>query len=936
MKDFRLVLCRGLRCGVLVAGLRVTLMAQTFTSTTVLSANNPSLVLPGSLTLTSTVNQPAAVGGVPTGSIAFTYDKGTSLGSAPLQLLPSTQGFLNAPTASASSQGTNSGGLVALDLFGTGKPVLVVGNNNFSSPASVSILSNLGGGKFGGAPATAIFQSASKIDQIASGYFFNKTTQSALVHQPFFYNVVYNASGTPAVISSTAGPQSSSTEVEFVAIDDFDGDGYSDVGVLLMADDIVGVALNEGSSAPGMFAPLVQAQLPTDAGTFCVDGITTGKFDAAFNSELAVLGHYGICSQPAPTNPPTPSYVVLYAGPTAAPNFTETTVAPFSVSLSDSTPGAVIYYTTDGTTPTTASPVYSAPIPLTAAETTITAMAVAPGDAQSATVNNVYFLDDAEGEAAGPHTKDRRLVSTSRTIVASPKLLPPIVTSTGTSAFVGFNQATIASADFNHDGNLDLVIGSGISGQLQLFYGNGDGSFTAPTAPIQTPAIPLILNVNDFNGDGYPDVAMTLSGPSDLAVLLNDGTGKLNPATQPYSAGAPIAITSADLNSDGLPDLALLRLQPPGDASIDTLLSSESAQASLITAAKSLPAGSHTLTASYPGDTNFSASNSTSISETVTQTIPSINWATPAPIDLTTPPPALGTQLDATATVPGTFTYSPPANTPLSLGQNILGVMFVPADSFDYAEATAQVTQQVNLPPASLAVAIEPGSDPSQPSIDITFQPFPEPVIMTITLGFTDGSSNPAASNGSIKFVNVPQGDNVTVSDGQPSDGFMVTANSPAALAPRVFSIGNVAGTVAVTVQLLLQDKTNITPTALVPPTVPVPATVPSIQTATYSISGSTLTVVVVASSSTRDISGADFHFTPVAGKTLKTTDLNMASPPVFQQWFKNSESGASGGGFTYTQPFTVSTDADIIGGVTVMLENEQGQSVPVSAQSSN
>jgi N-acetylneuraminic acid mutarotase len=53
-----------------------------------------------------------------------------------------------------------------------------------------------------------------------------------------------------------------------------------------------------------------------------------------------------------------------------------------TVALSDATPGAIIYYTTDGTTPTTASTVYSTPITVTSSET-ITAMAVAGGYSNS-------------------------------------------------------------------------------------------------------------------------------------------------------------------------------------------------------------------------------------------------------------------------------------------------------------------------------------------------------------------------------------------------------------------------------------------------------------------------------------------------------------------------------------------------------------------------
>ena len=49
-----------------------------------------------------------------------------------------------------------------------------------------------------------------------------------------------------------------------------------------------------------------------------------------------------------------------------------------TLTITDSTPRAVIYYTVDGPAPTTASAVYTQPIPITASET-VQAVAVAPG-----------------------------------------------------------------------------------------------------------------------------------------------------------------------------------------------------------------------------------------------------------------------------------------------------------------------------------------------------------------------------------------------------------------------------------------------------------------------------------------------------------------------------------------------------------------------------
>ena len=75
-----------------------------------------------------------------------------------------------------------------------------------------------------------------------------------------------------------------------------------------------------------------------------------------------------------------------------------------TVTLNDATSGAAIHYTTNGTTPTAASPIYTVPISVTAT-TTIKAMAMASGMANSTVASAVLHDPAADGD---PHSQQHR------------------------------------------------------------------------------------------------------------------------------------------------------------------------------------------------------------------------------------------------------------------------------------------------------------------------------------------------------------------------------------------------------------------------------------------------------------------------------------------------------------------------------------------------
>jgi hypothetical protein len=78
----------------------------------------------------------------------------------------------------------------------------------------------------------------------------------------------------------------------------------------------------------------------------------------------------------------------------------------------------------------------------------------------------------------------------------------------------------------------------------------------------------------------------------------------------------------------------------------------------------------------------------------IVKLVPLITWPTPTPITYGT---ALGaTQLNATANVGGTFTYSPAAGTVLGPGAQTLRATFTPTDTTDYVPTTATISLTVN------------------------------------------------------------------------------------------------------------------------------------------------------------------------------------------------------------------------------------------------
>ena len=119
---------------------------------------------------------------------------------------------------------------------------------------------------------------------------------------------------------------------------------------------------------------------------------------------------------------------------------------------------------------------------------------------------------------------------------------------------VGSRPFSVATADFNGDGKLDLAVAC--LGGVSVLLGNGDGGFQ-PAANYNAGGSPRYsVAVGDFNGDGKLDLAVPNDDSSGVSVLLGKGDGTFGAAVNFAVNGAVGLLAVADFNGDGVADLA--------------------------------------------------------------------------------------------------------------------------------------------------------------------------------------------------------------------------------------------------------------------------------------------------------------------------------------------------------------------------------------------
>ena len=197
---------------------------------------------------------------------------------------------------------------------------------------------------------------------------------------------------------------------------------------------------------------------PGPAVKFAVPTVANGKVYVGAAYQVSVFG--GL-SGPQPQQTPTPVF---------SPG-SETFTSSVQVTITDD-PRATIYYTTDGSTPTTSSTQYTGSITVTTTET-INAMATAPGFTPSAVASATYTLiqpqtapptfspgggtyllpqrvtiSDASPGAAIYYTTDGSTPTTSSTQYTGPFLVLTTTTVRAIAVVPGWSPSSVASASY--------------------------------------------------------------------------------------------------------------------------------------------------------------------------------------------------------------------------------------------------------------------------------------------------------------------------------------------------------------------------------------------------------------------------------------------------------------------------------------------------------
>ena len=121
---------------------------------------------------------------------------------------------------------------------------------------------------------------------------------------------------------------------------------------------------------------------------------------------------------------------------------------------------------------------------------------------------------------------------------------------------VNHDSEDIGIADFDHDGDLDIVVVSEDDKTNEFYLNNGDGTFADAGDRIPVTGTSNAVLILDINVDGHEDIVIGNNGQN--RILINDGTAHFTDETSSRLEAAEDvtqSIAAGDVNKDGFVDL---------------------------------------------------------------------------------------------------------------------------------------------------------------------------------------------------------------------------------------------------------------------------------------------------------------------------------------------------------------------------------------------
>ena len=187
---------------------------------------------------------------------------------------------------------------------------------------------------------------------------------------------------------------------------------------------------------------------------------------------------------------------------------------------------------------------------------------------------------------------------------------------------VGQGPFGIATADFNGDGNLDLVLPNAYDETLMILYGNGYGGFTEQTYGYGHRALSLVAGQFSKGGAGSADMVVANwdnNLGNTITALLNEAGTHITLSSSPNPSTSAQAVTFAATVAASAPGFGVPTGNVAfmlGSATLGTA-SLTNGVATFTAAAGTLPTGKDNIVAAYSGDSNFNPNNSALV-QTVT------------------------------------------------------------------------------------------------------------------------------------------------------------------------------------------------------------------------------------------------------------------------------------------------------------------------------